>query len=302
MAVPGGAPDRHNPVVGLLWMTCAALCFSASFVLVKLLQDGGMTVFQAVLARQTFGLILFSPILIRGWPDILKSEVRPRHFFRAATGFVGMCCGYYSLTLISFADSVSLQFTLPIFTVLCAVWLLGEKVRIHRVIATVVGFAGVLIIVRPGFSEINSGVFFALAAAFFYAISDTYSRYLARYDAFPAIMIYNFIFVILVSAFPSAYWWYTPSIDLWPVILGFVVAGVAAQFCLTRSFGAAEAGLVSPILFLRLPIVAIVGYILFDQVTEVWTWVGAALIFVATTWMARVETRAPAVAKSDEKT
>ena len=291
MALSAGTPDTHNPVAGLLWMTMAALCFSASFVLVKSLQDGGMTVFQAVLARQTLGLLLFLPVLVRSWPQLLKSEVRPRHFLRAATGFIGMCCGYYSLNLINLADSVALQFTLPIFTVLCAVWLLGEKVRAHRVIATVIGFGGVLLIVRPGFGELNWGIFFALAAAAFYAFSDTNARYLARYDSFTSIMIHNFVFVILVSAIPSAYWWVTPPVELWPLILAFAFAGVSAQFCLTRSFAAAEAGLVSPILFLRLPIVAVVGFVLFDQKTEIWTWVGAGVIFAATTWMARIETR-----------
>lgn len=291
MAVSVGAADTHNPVAGILWMTGAALCFSAAFVFVKALQDEGMTVFQAVLFRQSLGFLLFLPLLLRGWPDVLKSEVRPRHFLRAATGFVGMCCGYYSLILINLADSVALQFTLPIFTAFCAVWLLGEKIRAHRMIATVAGFAGVLIIVRPGFADINAGIFFALAAALFYAISDTNARYLARYDAFPAIMIYNFVFTIGLAAVPSAVWWVTPPAGSWPLVLGFAVAGVGAQFCLTRAFAAAEAGLVSPILFLRLPLVAFVGYVLFAQETEIWTWVGAAVIFVATTWMARVETR-----------
>jgi drug/metabolite transporter (DMT)-like permease len=291
MAAQGGTPDRHNPIVGILWMICAAVCFSASLSLVKALQDGGLNVFQTVLFRQIFGLVLFLPVLIRGWPDLLKSEVRLHHFIRAATGFGGMCCAYYSLNLIGLAESVALQFTLPFFTMLFAVWLLDEKIRCHRVIATLIGFAGVLVIVRPGFAELNTGILFALGGAAFYAMSDTKSRFLSRYDPVSALMVYNFILVIPLAAVPSAIWWVTPSADLWPHILAFVVAGVGAQLCLTKSFRAAEASLVSPILFLRLPLVAIIGLIFFGQTTEPMTWTGAAVIFAATLWMTRVETR-----------
>ena len=291
MAAPAGRPDKHNPVVGILWMLCAAICFSASLSLVKALQDGGLSVFQTVLFRQIFGLIIFMPMLIRGWPDLLKSEVKLRHFIRAASGFVGMCCAYYSLSLIDLAESVALQFTLPFFTMLFAVWLLGEKIRSHRVIATAIGFAGVLAIVQPGFGELNMGIFFALVGTAFYAVSDTNSRYLSRHDPLPAIMVYNFIFILPLAAVPSALWWVTPAGDLWPHILAFVIAGVGAQFCLTKSFGAAEASLVSPILFLRLPLIAIIGFFFFGQTTDLMTWIGAAIIFAATVWMTRVETR-----------
>jgi drug/metabolite transporter (DMT)-like permease len=94
-----------------------------------------------------------------------------------------------------------------------------------------------------------------------------------------------------MAAVPAAIWWVTPAPELWLHVLGFSIAGVGAQFCLTKSFGQAEASLVSPILFLRLPLIAAISFFAFGQTTEAWTWVGAAVIFVATTWMTRVETR-----------
>ncbi len=291
MAVGAGAPDQHHPVAGILWMTGAALCFAASLTLVKAMQDHGLTVFQAVMFRQILGLIIFTPVILRTGRELFRTEVPTRHFLRAAGGFVGMCTGYYSLSLINVAESVALQFTLPIFTMFFAVWLLGEKLRSHRVIATLIGFGGVLVIVRPGFSEMNVGIFFALAAAAFYASSDTLSRWLARYDRLPSIMVWNFVFMLPLATVPSLIWWVTPTADSWPYVIGFSLAGVGAQFCLTRSFGLAEASLVSPVLFLRLPLVSVIAWLAFEQTTELWTWIGAAVIFVATTWMARVETR-----------
>jgi drug/metabolite transporter (DMT)-like permease len=297
MAVASGSPDKHHPVAGILWMVGAACCFAASLSLVKALQDDGMTPFQAVLFRQIFGLVIFTPVILQAGAATLKTPVPSRHFLRALFGFLGMCTGYYSLTLINVADSVALQFTLPIFTMMCAIWLLGEKLHSHRVIATVVGFVGVLVIVRPGFTDLNMGVPLALAAAAFYATSDTLSRWVARHDPFPSIMMWNFIFMIPMAAVPSVYFWVTPDADLWWQALGFAIAGVGAQFCLTRSFGLAEASLVSPILFLRLPLIAAIAFFVWGQTTEIWTWIGAAVIFVATTWMTHVETKTLAKAE-----
>ena len=164
MAAATGAPDKHHPVAGILWMLGAACCFAASLTLVKALQEDGMTPFQAVLFRQIFGLVIFIPVILRAGAASLKTPVPARHGMRAVFGFMGMCTGYYSLTLINVADSVALQFTLPIFTTICAIWLLGEKLHSHRVIATLIGFGGVLLIVRPGFAEINLGVPLALFA------------------------------------------------------------------------------------------------------------------------------------------
>ena len=291
MAVGPINPDKHYPVAGILWMVGAACCFAASLSLVKALQDDGMTPFQAVLCRQVFGLAIFVPIILKAGASSLRTPVPARHFMRAIFGFLGMCTGYYSLTLINVADSVALQFTLPIFTMMFAIWLLREKLHSHRVVATLVGFGGVLLIVRPGFAEINAGVPLALSAAAFYAISDTMSRWVARDDPFTSIMMWNFIFMIPLAAIPTAFFWVTPDANLWWQVLGFAVAGVGAQFCLTRSFGLAEASLVSPILFLRLPLIAAIAFFVWGQTTEIWTWVGAAIIFVATTWMTRVETK-----------
>lgn len=291
MAAPTAATDKHSPIAGMLWMCAATVFFSLSFTLVKGLQDNGLTVYQAVLFRQALGLVFFLPLIIGSGFAPLKTPVPAQHFYRAAFGFLGMCTGYYSLVLINVADSVALQFTLPIFTMISAVFLLGEKIYSHRLIATLVGFAGVLIIVRPGFTDLNYGILFALAASVFYAVSDTYSRYLSRYDDIQTIMVLNFVFSIPLAAIPAVYFWVPISVDVWPQVIAFCAAGIGAQYCLTRSFSLAQASLVSPILYFRLPLVAIIAFYAFDQQTEIWTWVGAGVIVLATWWMARVEVR-----------
>ncbi len=284
--------DQHFPIPGILWMCGATLFFSISLTLVKSLQDYGLSVFQAVLFRQVLGMLIFLPtVLFSGEVKQLKTVVPLKHAGRAAFGFLGMCTGYYSLMLINVADSVALQFTLPVFTMFCAVWILGEKIYTHRIIATLIGFCGVLIIVRPGFTEINVGIVFAIASAATHAVSDTYARFLARYDQIKIIMTYNFVFTIPIALIPALVWWNPIPIDIWPYLISFGIAGISAQFCLTRSFSLADASLVSPILFLRLPLVAIIALFAFGQTTEIWTWTGAAVIILATTWMTKKETK-----------
>ncbi|MBB42773.1 MAG: hypothetical protein CMM44_03305 [Rhodospirillaceae bacterium] len=284
--------DTHFPVPGIIWMCGATIFFSVSFTLVKFLQDSGVTVFQAVLFRQVLGLVIFLPsVLATTEIKHLKTSVPFKHSLRAVFGFLGMCTGYYSLALINVADSVALQFTLPIFTLFCAALILREKIYFHRVLATVIGFLGVLIIVRPGFSEINLGILLAILSAATHALADTFARYLARYDSLKNIMVFNFLFTIPLALLPSVIWWVPVSSANIPYLICFGLAGVTAQFCLTRSFSLADASLVSPILFLRLPIVAAVGFLAFDQVPESWTWVGACIIILATVWMARSETK-----------
>ena len=291
MNAPGAAADRHVPIAGMLWMLAATVFFSLSFTLVKGLQDAGLTVFQAILFRQLLGTTIVLPVMLGSDVATLKTAIPFQHAKRATLGFLGMCTGYYSLVLINVGDSVALQFTLPIFTMIAAVLILGEKILSHRLIATLIGFAGILIIVRPGFAELNLGIMMALSSAAFHAVSDTYARYLSRYDKVPTIMGFNFLFTIPLAAIPAVIYWEPVSLDIWPLLLAFGMAGISAQYCLTRSFSLAEASLVSPILFFRLPIVAVISWYAFDQLTEIWTWVGAGVIAIATTWMARVEVR-----------
>lgn len=291
MGPPTGSADKHIPIAGMLWMCAATIFFSISFTVVKGLQDDGVTVYQAVLFRQMLGIAVFLPMIISSGFSPLKTNVPVRHFYRAALGFAGMCTGYYSLSLINVADSVALQFTLPFFTMFSAVILLGEKIYSHRLVATMIGFAGVLIIVRPGFAEVNIGILFALAASAFHSVSDTYARYLARYDKIQTIMVFNFVFIIPLAAIPAAIYWAPVSFETLPQLILFGVAGISAQFCLTRSLGLAQASLVSPVLFLRLPLVAVIAYYAFGQQTEIWTWVGAGVIILVTIWMARIEVR-----------
>lgn len=281
-------PNRNDSVRGILWMALAAFWFAAAIGLVRYLSDH-MSTLQITLFRQVLGALTILPLLLRGGGLRFRTERPWLHLVRGMSSYLGMLLSYYSVTLISIAESSALQFTLPFFTFLFAMWLLGERIGVHRWLAMAVGFAGVLIIVQPGFATPNLGVFVALGAALSYGLSDTSTRLLSRTDSTNLIMFYTFVLPIPIGLIPAALNWTWPTWSGWAIVLVFSLVSTAASWCLTRAFEVAEASVVSPVLYLRLPMVAAIGWVFFGQPTDIWTWIGAAIIFVATYALARRE-------------
>lgn len=269
-------------------MACAALSFAFSFAMVKHLSAGYST-FEIVFLRQLFGFLILLPWLARASFASLRTTRIRLHTQRAFFSYGGVLLGYWSLSLISMADSVALQFTLPMWTAILAILFLGEKVGIHRWLAIAIGLVGVIAIIRPGFQEVNIGMVFALSAAFLYAGSDTTSRALSRTDSTAAIMFYGYLLVLPLSVIPAAMDWITPTWADTPAWVGFAASATLAQFCLTRSLSLADASLVSPVLFLRLPFASAIAWIFFNETTDLWTWIGAGIIFSGTFFLAHRE-------------
>ncbi len=282
--------ERQSALGGILWMVGAAIAFSVNFAVVRHLQDH-MSTFEIVFFRQILGALMMLPWLARAGIGALKTTRFPLHCQRMLWSYAAMFLGYYSLLLIPLSDSVALQFTLPLWTAILAVLFLGEKVGVHRWLAIAAGFAGVLVIVRPGFQDLNVGIAMVLAATAFYAVTDVIARSLAKTDRTILIVFYSFVLPIPLAAVPAGLTWTTPGPAIWPALLLFAVSSTAAQWCLTKSLATADASLVSPVLFLRLPFIAVIGWWFFGQTTDAFTWIGACIIFVATYLLARRETQ-----------
>ena len=272
----------------MLWMFAAAVFFSTSVGFVRQLSDT-LSTFEIVFIRQLMGITFMIPWLWRIGISAMRTSRMPLLTFRALLSYLGMLASYYSYTLIQLADAVSLQFTTPLFTVILAIIFLKEVVGLHRWTALLVGFIGVAIIVRPGFTDINIGVPIAILAAVFYAGSNVANRALASTEATSVIMFYGFLLQIPMAAVPAVLTWVKPGWEHILPLLGFGIVAFGAQYCLTRSFAVADASLVEPVMFVRLPLVAIIGYFVFSQSPDVWTWVGAVVIFSSTYILARLE-------------
>ena len=272
---------RHNPVLGVLWMTGAAISFSASIVLVRHL-SATFSTFEILLFRLIFGTVVMLPWLIRVGLAGMRTENIWFYTWRAVLTFAASFASYYAVRLITIADAVALQFTLPIFTAIVAAIALRERVYRHRWIGILCGFAGAMIIVRPGFAEVNLGGLFAVGAAVLFAGVDVMTRFLTGKDSINQVLLYSFILQFPLAILPAALDWVTPGLADLPWIAAFVLVAFGAQICMTKSFAVAEASLVSPVLYLRLPVVALLGYVFFVELPSGWTWVGAAILFAST--------------------
>ena len=178
---------------------------------------------------------------------------------------------------------------MPIFAILFAVMILKEQVGSHRWVAMALGFVGVLVVLRPGFQEINLGMLAALGAAACFGLSDVLLRKLSRTDMTLSIVFYSFAFQLPFSLPLALTNWVmpTPTQLLWLAAMGAMSFG--AQWSLSRAYILADASVVSPVLFIRLPMVSVIGFVFFGQVSDIWIWIGAVIIFGSTYYAARRE-------------
>ena len=263
-------------------MALSAVCFSVTFALIRQLSDT-MHTFQIVLVRSVFGILVMLPWLLGGGWSTLKTRRWPRYSVRAVVGYLAMVCWFFALSKMALAEATALQFTMPLWAVFFGVFLLGERGGVHRWIAMVVGFAGALVIIRPGYIDAGLASAAALTGAALYSGANILIKTLATTENTTAIAFHGFSFS-LPLAIPLAVWVWEPIAwaDLLP-ITGFALATAGAHVCLSRALSLADASLLGPIDYLRLPVVAVLGFLFFSEVPDLWTGIGAVII-VASTW------------------
>jgi drug/metabolite transporter (DMT)-like permease len=199
-----------------------------------------------------------------------------------------------SLTLLPLATVFSLEFTMPAWTALLAAMFLHERLTPSRIGAVILGFIGVLVIIRPGFEAFRPAAFLVLGAAFGYAIALTITKRLTATDSAFAIVLWMNIIQLplnLAGSDPLFVLKLTTA-QIVPMI-GLGVAGLASHYCLSNAFRAGEASLVVPIDFLRIPLIAVVGWWLYGETVDIFVFVGAGLIVSGIIWNLRAETARP---------
>ena len=244
---------------------------------------------EIVFFRNLFGLIVMLPWLMRQGLGTLSTRRPWLHALRAAFGLVAMTCWFTAITRVNLADAVALSFTTPLFATVAAVILLGEVVRSRRWSAVLIGFVGAMVILRPGFHEIPPAAFLVLLSSSVMAVGMMMIRMLSRTDSTGAIVFYMVLFLTPASLVPALFVWRTPTPEelLWLLLLGG--SATLGHLCLTRAFAVAEATQVVPFDFIRLPLIALMGFVIFGEAIDVWTGVGAAIIVCSSVYIAHRE-------------
>ncbi len=243
--------------------------------------------FEIAFFRNFFGLVVLLPWLMRSGFGVLRTKRLGLYALRGLFGLLAMMCWFWAITVMPLAEAVALSFTVPIFATVLAVLILGEAVHARRWTAMAVGFAGAMIILRPGVEEVGLPQLAVIVAAVFMASAVIAVKMLSRTETTTAIVAYMGIFLAPVSLVPALFVWRTPG---WETLLWLVGLGATASFahaCLTRSFAAADASAVMPYDFSRLIFVSVIAYFAFGEVADLWTWVGATIIVGAAVYIAR---------------
>ena len=276
---------------GALWLTIGTLFFAVNDAFVKVLGES-LHPIQMGFFRYVIGFVLLSPMFIRaGWGG-LRTDRHALHAVRAICGVIGQVGVYYAVVHLLLADATAIAFSRPLFVTLLAILMLGEAVGWRRWAATLVGFTGVLIMIRPGHGELDPAWMVALGSSFLLGLGMILIRRLAMTEPANRILFHYHVWGIAMFVGPAIWVWQTPVGTEWLFLLLIGVLTTAAMFCVVHALVVGEASIVGPMEYIRLVYAALIGYFLFAELPSNWTWVGAAFIIGSAIYIARREATA----------
>lgn len=298
---PNPPEDHGQPLKAAAWMGVAILSFTLMAVAGRAVQ-AELTSFQLMFWRSLIGFgVILAIVVLRGsgqGPDRVRglAVIRPsnpgQHLLRNAIHFAGQNAWFYGLMVIPLAQLVALEFTMPIWVVLLAPLVLGERLTPRRLAVAGLGFVGVLIVAQPGVQPLNSGHLAGMAAAVGFALNLLITRLIMRRDGVLVVLFWMTLtqtgFGLALSFWGGFIW---PSAGLIPWLVVVALTGLSAHFALTSALGLAPAATVAPMEFARLPFIAMVAVFLYAEPLDPFVFLGAAVIFCAN-WLNMRKSRA----------
>ena len=283
---------------GILWSGLSGVLFALLNVF-TLIPAQHLNPYVMAFLRYLFGTMFLVPIVLRlGVHRTMRTHRLPLHLFRGCIHAGGMFLWFIGLPLTTLASLTALGFTGPIFVTIGAALFLGEDVRLRRWIAVAVGFAGAMIIIRPGIGDLGVGAIVILISTPIFSASNLISKLLARTESAPTIVVWQNLTISLFAAPVALWFWETPNPTdlLWFVAAG--LCGTLGHICQQNGYQLADITLLQPIGFLSLLWNTLFGYFLFFQQPDVWTFVGAAVIFASAMYISHREAVRRAKVKS----
>jgi drug/metabolite transporter (DMT)-like permease len=275
---------------GILWMAATGVLFVAVTGIVRHLGTD-MSPVQAAFIRYLFGLILMIPVFVRMGSLMREPSILGLHAVRGVIHGIGVMLWFFAMARIPIAEVTALGFTAPIFTTVGAALFLGERLRLYRIGAVLIGFGGALVVLQPGFQAINIGSIAQLTAAPLFACSFLIAKRLTNVESSTAIVAYLSIFVTLTLLPPAIYHWREPTYVELAWLLATAICATAGHYTLTQAFRSADITVTQPIQFLQLVWATILGLLVFGEEPEIWTWVGGGMIVASATFIAHRESR-----------
>jgi drug/metabolite transporter (DMT)-like permease len=298
VTAPRHSRTKLAPAVeGILWMVLAAVCWTLNTIIIRPI-TAEIPAPELLFWRSLFSSLLMLPFLMHVGFGVLRTTRLPLYGLRALAMLISMLLWIWAVKYLHVADAVALSFTSPLFATILAVTLLHEKVGVRRWTAVAIGFAGALIIIRPGSGLFDPAAFFALGNSASWALAIILIRMLSRTDSSTVIVTYMFLMLTPLSLIPSLFVWVWPSVEAFALLFALASTGLIGHLAATRAFAVAETATVAPVEYLQLPLVAVSGFFLFGEVPHIYMPVGAAIVIGSVIYISRREAvRARAAAK-----
>lgn len=286
---------RNRPLEGAGWMLLSCALLAGVAALGRYAASSGVHPLQVVFLRLLFAFMAMLPLFAwRGMSFVRTSQLR-LYLLRSAVGIVAMMSWFTALAYLPIGELTAISFLTPVFATVAAFLVLRERVRGQRWIATAVGFLGAMVILRPGVIELGPGVGFALAAALAMAFSMTLIKTLTVGDDPDKIVFLSALLMTPLALVPAVLVWTWPPLEVWGVLIALGPVATLGHVTLTRAFAAADASFIAGFDFARLPFAVLYGWLAFGELIDLWTWLGAGVIFAAGLYSGRAEARAKPV-------
>lgn len=280
---------------GALWMLFASFCYVCAAAAARHVSTD-YSVFELAFIRAVVALIILTPVLARAGRSAFYTRRPGLQMLSGVFTYLAILCWFFAAMRMPVAEFFALQFVTPLFTIALATIILGQRAGLKSWLATFTGFVGVLIILRPGLIEVTLGALATLASSVGYASVNTTIKVLSRSDSAAVTVFYTNLLMLPLSAPLAVFYWRTPSWYDLSLIVGVAVFSTVAFLATARAISTADARVVQPINFTRMPIAAVVGYFIFSEISDLLTWAGALIIFASTYYILTRETRKTRIA------
>ena len=265
---------------GILLMCISTVFFTAMHVLVRYVARD-VPPLQVAFLRNIFGVIVFLPLLLSGGLGFLRTQRIGLHAVRGLLNVVAMLMFFTALAITPVARITALSFTAPLFTAVLSVFFLGERFRMRRWMAIIVGFIGTLIILRPGMIPLDLGSLLVVASASIWGVTMIVIKILSRTESSFAITAYMNIFLSVFSLGPALWVWVTPAPEMWVWLVAIGILGTIAQIALSQALKETDPTAVMPFDFLKLVWATLLGMWVFGELPDLLTWIGALVVFAS---------------------
>ena len=276
---------KNNKLISVAFLAiCATLFGSSMGAGVKFLSDDLHPIIICFW-RCLMGLMLITPFIARNNFKALQTSNMGLQIFRAAINILSMICWFSAIGMMHFEKATALGFTTPLFTTILAVIVLGEVIRFHRTAALILGFIGILIIIRPGYIPFEFGIFLMLIASLSFSFVLIFVKKLSATDSSLTIIFYHLLYMTPAFFILALFYWENINLYQLMVFIFMGASGLLSHWCLAQAFKLSDTTFVMPLQFTKLIWASLIGLFIFSEKPDIWTWVGGIIIFISVVYI-----------------